>query len=224
MIIIAFLSQTVYSQGVGKNRVHFANQTWVLEDSSAEAVVEEKNGQLNIVSPDGLTLWCFQQLKGQYEISYAIMVVEEDGVYDRLSDMNCFWGAKDPECPNDFFARSHWRNGEFKNYNTLKLFYVGYGGNENKTTRFRGQHGELYAPDTANLKPLLKEYTDEAHLLKPNHWYKIVITATDNITSFSCDGEELFNLKILNGQTDGYFAIRLWKNHVRFKDFKIKWK
>ena len=40
-----------------------------------------------------------------------------------------------PRHPDDFFARSAWRNGEFKNYNTLDLYYVGYGGNDNGTTR-----------------------------------------------------------------------------------------
>ena len=29
--------------------------------------------------------------------------------------------------PDNLFARSEWRNGVFKNYNTLDLFYVGYG-------------------------------------------------------------------------------------------------
>ena len=36
-----------------------------------------------------------------------------------------------------------WRNGEFKNYNTLDLYYVGYGGNDNGTTRFREYHGGI---------------------------------------------------------------------------------
>lgn len=78
--------------------------------------------------------------------------------------MNCFWGADDPRHPDDFFARSAWRNGEFKNYNTLDLYYVGYGGNDNGTTRFREYHGEYYGVDDAKIKPILKEYTDAAHL------------------------------------------------------------
>ena len=68
-------------------------------------------------------------------------MVVENGSYDRLSDLNCFWGADDPRHPDDFFARSAWRNGEFKNYNTLDLYYVGYGGNDNGTTRFREYRG-----------------------------------------------------------------------------------
>lgn len=55
-------------------------------------------------------------------------MVMQGGKYDRLSDLNCFWAANDPKYPDDLFARSQWRDGIFKNYNTLNLFYVGYGG------------------------------------------------------------------------------------------------
>ena len=53
-------------------------------------------------------------------------MVMQGGKYDRLSDLNCFWAANDPKYPDDLFARSQWRDGIFKNYNTLNLFYVGY--------------------------------------------------------------------------------------------------
>lgn len=41
---------------------------------------------------------------------------------------------------------------------------MGYGGNDNGTTRFREYHGEYYGVDDAKIKPILKEYTDAAHL------------------------------------------------------------
>ena len=85
--------------------------------------------------------------------------------YDRLSDLNCFWAANDPKYPDDLFARSQWRDGIFKNYNTLNLFYVGYGGNDNSTTRFRRYKGEYFGVADDKVKPLLKEYTDASHLL-----------------------------------------------------------
>lgn len=72
------------------------------------------------------------------------------------------------------------------------------------------------------IKPLVKEYTDEAHLLKPNRWYEVVITVTDGKTTFAVDGEELFCHPISRGQGDGYFAIRLWKNHVQVSDFVVR--
>lgn len=141
-----------------------------------------------------LSLWYKERLTGNYEITYRVQVVVENGSYDRLSDLNCFWGADDPRHPDDFFARSAWRNGEFKNYNTLDLYYVGYGGNDNGTTRFREYHGEYYGVDDAKIKPILKEYTDAAHLLKPNHWYEVKIRVENGATTYAMDGEELFSL------------------------------
>lgn len=169
----------------------------------------------------GLSLWYKERLTGNYEITYRVQVVVENGSYDRLSDLNCFWGADDPRHPDDFFARSAWRNGEFKNYNTLDLYYVGYGGNDNGTTRFREYHGEYYGVDDAKIKPILKEYTDAAHLLKPNHWYEVKIRVENGATTYAMDGEELFSLPVADGKGDGYFALRLWQNHVRFADFQV---
>lgn len=194
---------------------------WVSEDSSGEVRMTCLGDTMDIVSPDGLSLWYKQRLTGNYEISYRVKVVVENGKYDRLSDLNCFWGAEDPSHPDDFFARSKWRNGDFKNYNTLNLYYVGYGGNENKTTRFREYHGKYYNVDDTKIKPVLKEYADAAHLLKPNHWYEIKIRVANGVTTYCMDGEELFRLPVEAGKGDGYFALRLWQNHVLFTDFQV---
>lgn len=195
---------------------------WISEDSSGKVQITCIGDTIDIVSPDGLSLWYKERLSGDYEISYRVGVVVENGAYDRLSDLNCFWGANDPQYPDDIFARSSWRNGVFQNYNTLNLFYVGYGGNENKTTRFREYHGEYYGVDDARIKPVLKEYTDAAHLLKPNHWYDIKIRVANGVTTYEMDGEELFRLPLKEGKADGYYALRLWQNHVRLTGFKVK--
>ena len=144
-----------------------------------------------MIVPEGLTLWYKDRLTGDYEISYHICMVMNGGKHDRLSDMNCFWAANDPKHPGKLLVRSTWRNGVFRNYNTLNLFYVGYGGNDNTTTRFRRYYGQFYDVDEARIKPLIKEYTDPAHLLKPNQWYYIQIRVQDNCTTFLVDGEEL---------------------------------
>lgn len=194
---------------------------WVSEDSSGKVQITCMGDTMDIVSPDGLSLWYKERLTGNYEITYRVKVVVENGKYDRLSDLNCFWGAGDPQYPNDFFARSKWRNGDFKNYNTLNLYYVGYGGNENKTTRFREYHGEYFGVDDAKIKPILKEYNDAAHLLKPNHWYEIKIRIVNGVTTYYMDGEELFRQPVEKGKGDGYFALRLWQNHVFFTGFQV---
>lgn len=194
---------------------------WIVENQSEHLLAERDGNILEIIAPEGLTLWYNQKLTGTYEISYRISMIMEGNRFDRLSDMNCFWAATDPEHPDDLFARSEWRNGVFQNYNTLDLFYVGYGGNENTTTRFRKYHGEYYDKDDSKIKPLLQEYTDERHLLKPDKWYRIVIKVTEDETTYSVDGEILFRLPIKKGEGDGYFGLRLLTNHIQLMDFKI---
>lgn len=195
---------------------------WISESSSDKLKITYNNDIIDIISPDGLTLWYDEKLTGDYEISYSIQVVMENGKYDRLSDMNCFWGAKDPKHADDIYARAEWRHGIFKNYNTLNLFYVGQGGNDNGTTRFRQYHGDFYGIDDTKIKPILGEYKDEKYLLKPNHWYNIVIRSSKGTTSYTCDDVEFFRKDVQEGETDGYFAIRLWMNHVRVTNFKIR--
>lgn len=195
---------------------------WVVEDSSGKVQITCVGDTMDIVSPDGLSLWYKERLTGSYEITYRVKVVMAGGKYDRLSDLNCFWGADDPKFPEDFFTRGAWRKGVFKNYNTLNLFYVGYGGNDNQTTRFRQYHGEYYDRGEGRNKPVLQSYADAAHLLKPNHWYEVKIRVENGITTYSMDGEELFRLPIADDKGDGYFALRLWQNHVRFTDFRVK--
>lgn len=147
-------------------------------------------------------------------------MVMQGGKYDRLSDLNCFWAANDPKYPDDLFARSQWRDGIFKNYNTLNLFYVGYGGNDNSTTRFRRYKGEYYGVADDKVKPLLKEYTDAPHLLVPNQWYEIRIRVEKGITTYSVNDAELFRYTLAGGEGDGHLGLRLLQNHVLFTDFK----
>lgn len=195
---------------------------WIAEDQSGMMDFTIREDTLELIVPEGLTLWYKDRLTGDYEISYHICMVMNGGEHDRLSDMNCFWAANDPKYPGKLLARSTWRNGIFRNYNTLNLFYVGYGGNDNATTRFRRYYGQFYDVDEARIKPLIKEYTDPVHLLKPNRWYHIRIRVQNNSTTFLVDGEELFRLPLEAGAGDGHFGLRLLQNHVRFTNFHIE--
>ena len=196
-------------------------QQWKIEDASHALQVIERTDTLELIVPDGLTMWYQQRLAGNYEVSYRTCMVMQGGNYDRLSDLNCFWAANDPKYPDDLFTRSQWRDGIFKNYNTLNLFYVGYGGNDNSTTRFRRYRGEYYGVADDKVKPLLKEYTDASHLLVPNQWYQIRIKVEKGITTYSVNGEELFRYVLTGGEGDGHFGLRLLQNHVLFTDFKV---
>ena len=181
LITLASNAQDNKTSGLNARQFH---KYWKVESESPDYKVTFRGDTAEILSPKGLTLWRKEKMSGKVTIEYdACVVVEAEG--DRLSDLNCFWGADDPRHPDDFFARSAWRNGEFKNYNTLDLYYVGYGGNDNGTTRFREYHGEYYGVDDAKIKPILKEYTDAAHLLKPNHWYEVKIRVENGATTYA---------------------------------------
>lgn len=199
-----------------------ALKDWTTEDHSGEVKILVSGDTLEITAPKGLTLWYNRRITGDYEISYRVKMLMQGGKYDRLSDLNCFWGANDPEHPDNLFARSGWRNGIFQRYKTLSLFYVGYGGNHNSTTRFRQYFAKAADTNDAVARPVIKEYTDKAHLLLPNKWYDIRIRVEKGITTYRVNGEELFRLPIKDNEGDGHFGLRLLKNHTLFTDFQVK--
>lgn len=196
---------------------------WIAEDESGAATLTVRGDTLEIVAPAGLTLWYSEPLRGDYRISYDACVVMEQGTHDRLADLNCFWAASDPAHPDDFFARTAWRGGVFRRYNSLDLFYVGYGGNDNTTTRFRRYYGTLYGAADEEVKPLAGEYTDPAYLLQPNRPLHIEITVNGSRTSYAVDGRTLFFRSIRPGEGDGYFGLRLLSNHTLVCGFKIEY-
>ena len=196
--------------------------TWIAEDETGGATLAERGDTLEITAPAGLTLWYATPLRGSYRIVYEATVLVEGGPHDRLADLNCFWAASDPEHAEDFFARSEWRGGIFARYNSLDLLYVGYGGNENSTTRFRRYYGQRFGAPADEVKPLIGEYTDAGHLLVANRPLRIEIAVTGDRTSYSVNGEELFSRKLAPGEGDGYFGLRLLSNRTRIVGFRIE--
>ena len=55
---------------------------WVVEDSSGKVEITCIGDTMDIVSPDGLSLWYKERLTGNYEITYRVQVVVENGSYD----------------------------------------------------------------------------------------------------------------------------------------------
>lgn len=198
-----------------------SRQDWQAEDHAGTMELRQAGDTLDIVSPEGVTLWYRPRLEDDYEIRYRACVCMQDGPHDRLGDLNCFWGADDPEHPGDLFARSGWRRGIFPRYKSLTLFYVGYGGNCNTTTRFRRYYGLGEACADEVTRPVIGEYLDADHLLKPDRWLQITIRVQNGVTTYAVDGEELFRYSVEEGQCDGHFGLRLLQNHVRIVGFEI---
>ena len=209
------------NQVSGLNARQF-HKYWKVESESPDYKVIFLGDTAEIVSPKGLTLWRKEKMNGRVTIEYdACVVVEKEG--DRLSDLNCFWMASDPKSPDNIWKREKWRNGIFLNCYSLKLYYMGYGGNYNSTTRFRRYDGNEAAITESGLRPpILKEYTDTGHLLKANHWYHIKITNENNRVSYYIDGERLVDFCDAEPLKEGWFGFRTTLSRTRITNFRYE--
>jgi Domain of unknown function (DUF6250) len=166
------------------------------------------NGQLELNTEGGITLWYKNRLNGNIMIEYDREVIMDSGRNDRLSDLNQFWMATDLQ------GKMFNRKGGFREYDSLQMYYVGMGGNYNTTTRMRKYNGK------GELK-ILGEFTDTSHLLRANHKYHIVIIVKDGLNSFIIDGVEFFSFQDESPLTAGWFAIRSTKSRQRIDNIKI---
>lgn len=189
---------------------------WVVEQQPG-GIVNFQNNTMEIIDNNGCTVWFNNQLNGNINIEYDVTVIDNNGPHDRVSDNNCFWMASDPNSPNDFFKNTSKRAGKFSNYNTLKLYYVGYGGHNNTKTRFRKYDGNFD-------RPLLPEHdlSDKKFLITANKKTHIQIIVYKNIITFSRDGETVFTINDKNPYKKGYFGFRTVNNHMIIENFKVK--
>lgn len=199
-------------------------QEWKIETESPEATVTWKNGTCDIFAPKGLTLWFDQRMEGNTVIEYEAMIVADKRLravipsstnpkpQPRISDLNCFWMAD--KCGGC--------GGRFLDNYALCLYYMGYGGNYNTTTRFRRYNGNVRGVTDAEYRPrILKEYTDETHLLKANRWYKIRLEQIDGRVRYYSDGEMLVDYVDPQPMTSGYFGFRTTFAHARLRNFRF---
>lgn len=190
-----------------------AQTLWEVEAEKSDTHLTFCEDTIEIWTSAGLTLWWRQPMSVPFTITYEAMVVVRDST-DRLSDLNCFWLATDPAVPDgNPLARISERNGIFQNASSLQLYYVGYGGNWNTTTRFR-RYNARPAP------PLIQEYTDSVHLLSPNHWYRIRIEATAQATRYYVDDALLFSYADPQPLLRGWFAFRTTWSHCLLRAFR----
>ena len=185
-------------------------KNWVVEiPSSPRSTVTAKDKKMLIDVDGGATIWLNKKLSGNIIITYNRKVIVDTGRNDRLSDLNQFWMAIDPRNENLFT-----RSGIFTEYDSLLLYYVGFGGNSNTTTRFRKYTGN-------GERVLLSDLTDQEHLLKPNKNYSIKIVVYDGLSKFFVDDKEFFSFRDTNSIQEGYFAFRTTQSRQEIDDFKV---
>ncbi len=191
------------------------NGQWVAELEKGGRVVIGA-GKMEINVPGGCTVWFRPEITGPVMIEYDATVLQAGGVNDRVSDLNCFWMAQDARSPGDIFA-TH-RSGQFADYDQLRCYYVGQGGNTNITTRFRRYIG------VADNRPLLPENDlhDTAFLLKPNAKQHLQLVACGGLIQYYRDGRKIFELNDPTPYTHGWFALRTTWNHMIVENFSVR--
>ncbi|MBL7815401.1 MAG: hypothetical protein JNL70_10330 [Saprospiraceae bacterium] len=168
-----------------------------------------ENGQMMIEVANGATVWFKKELKNQWVIEFDRTVLMKGGANDRLSDFNLFWQASDP-LSKKLFGRSP----EFEHYDSLRLYYIGVGGNTNTTTRFRKYQG-------TGEKTILKEYTDAAHLLEANKTYHCRLEMHHKTMSFYVNDVLFFTYTDMNPYKKGYFGFRTTQSRHSIDNFKV---
>ncbi len=177
--------------------------------------VEARAGVLTIDVPAGCTVWFRPELRGRIMIQYHARMVEAGGPNDRVSDLNAFWMATDSRSPGDLFATR--RSGKFSDYNQLRAYYVGQGGNSNTTTRFRRYIGDAVE------RPLLPEHDlrEPEFLLTPNAWQTLRLVADGDRIQYYRDGRLIFDYRDPAPYAQGHFGFRTTASHVELRKFRV---
>lgn len=184
---------------------------WVIEkESIGNSKVFTENDQLVIDVAGGATIWFKKKIKrNNILIQYNRTVILQNGENDRLSDLNQFWMAEDPQNSNLFT-----RSGSFQEYDSVRMYYAGIGGNRNTTTRFRKYHGN-------GERELIFDLKAEEYLLQPNKTYFIQIVVLDEVSKVFVDGKEFFSYTDNNPLMEGNFGFRTVQSHQEIDNFKI---
>ena len=191
---------------------------WRAELQAGGRVDFAEPGKLEVDVPEGATVWFEPVLEAPVLIRYDATVVDAGGANDRVSDLNCFWMATDPRVGEDggFFDAP--RTGAFSTYHAMRCYYVGLGGNDNTTTRFRRYIGD------PQVRPLVPEHDlgeDPADLITPNQTTTIGLVVYDGLVQFWRDGRPLFSLTDPEPYTRGRFGLRTVKNHLSIENFRV---
>ena len=189
-------------------------QQWVVEktDKTQVTIIDEA---LDMDDAAGVTVWFKHPVTTPSVIEFNGTVVVNGGPNDRGTDLNFFWMASEPGS-SDFFAKSTWRGGDMRKYDPMQLYYIGYGANENATTRYRRYPGD-------GTRPLLPEYDvkDKQFMNVPNEATNIKIVSLDDVTLIYSNNNLLYQIHDNDQFKSGMFGFRTWKSHLRADDFKV---
>jgi hypothetical protein len=186
-------------------------ENWIAEQQPG-GTVRIGGGTMVIDDAGGCTVWFRKRLHAPVRIVCELALSSAA----RVSDMNFFWMATDPRHPDDLFAHGHGRTGKFATYDTLRTYYVGYGGNTNSTTRFRRYDG-------TGKRPLLPEHdlNTPEFLLEGDHVYRVELVAANGRAQFIRDGEVIFDFEDPEPLVSGWFGFRTVHSRIEVHSFAV---
>ncbi|MES2337216.1 MAG: DUF6250 domain-containing protein [Pseudomonadota bacterium] len=188
---------------------------WLVEAERPGRIVAQ-DGVLDIDVPAGVTLWFREALHGRLAIDFDVTAVAAGGPDDAVSDVNCFWMATDARVASgDVLARA--RSGAFADYDELRTYYAGIGGNRNTTTRFRRYIG------VRDRRPLLPQHdlSGPDDLLVANRRFHVRLIADGHRIALERDGRPVFVLDDPEPYRRGHFGFRTTQSHLRIMAFQI---
>ncbi len=189
---------------------------WLVEQRPG-GTVTVREGALVIDDAGGCTVWFRPELAAPVIITYEATVREGGGPHDRVSDLNCFWMATDPAAPDGSIpVNVTKRGGAFADYDSLRLYYVGCGGNTNSTTRFRRYTG-------TGARPLLPAHdlTAPEYLLRGNTTYRILLVAAGGRAQYFRDGRLIFDYVDPDPLMHGWFGFRTVHSRIEIRHFRV---
>lgn len=189
---------------------------WIPQFEDPESSLHFRNGKMEIDADRGCTLWFPKKLEGPLIIEYDAVMIDEGGKNDRVSDLNCFWMASDPANPDNFFVNILNQKGGLGDYNYLQLYYVGFGGNKNSSTRFRRYPGD-------GTRPMLPEHdlTEAEYLLKGSVVNHVRIINYGGMVQYYHNDNLVFDFHDNEPFSSGHFGLRTTINHMSFDNFKV---
>lgn len=185
---------------------------WQVEQMEGGTTVI-KDSAMEIDDAKGCTIWFREKMAAPVLIEYDITMIDQGGPHDRTSDLNRFVMAINPKNPGHLLAGGEKRGGSFKNYHPLRLYYVGYGANKNRTARFRRYPG-------GGARPVLPEHDLKASHI-PNQKRRVQIITAKGEFKYLIDGELVFDIKDQEPLTSGWFGFRTVRNHMKIDRFRI---
>lgn len=215
--LLCFALGLAVSSIAGERAVHTDNfsgdlDRWAVEQMPGGRVFTE-NQRLVIEDAGGCTVWFRESLRAPVTIRFLATV----STRSRVSDLNCFWMARDPAHPGPVWENAARRTGKFEDYDRLATYYVGCGGNDNSTTRFRRYDG-------TGARPLRPEHDLRAprFLLEGDRTYAVEIRVdADGRVRWSRDGEVFFDFTDPQPLREGWFAFRTVHSRIEIADFQV---